>query len=58
MDATSYMILGFAVAFLVIFLHLGSFLVRYRNLARDISLLEELNKKPAKKKALANKRSK
>jgi len=51
MDNTGYMILGFGVAFSVIFLHLGSFVVRSRSLARDLALLEQLNKKTPKKSA-------
>lgn len=51
MDTNFYMILGFTVAFSVIFLHLGSFVVRSRNLARDMELLERLNKKASKKSA-------
>lgn len=50
MDSTGYMILGFAVAFSVIFLHLGSFVVRSRNLARDLDALEQFNRKASKKK--------
>ena len=58
MDSSAYMILGFAVAFSVIFLHLGSFLVRSRNLERDLSYLEQFNKISQKKKATRKKRKK
>lgn len=48
MDTTGYMILGFGVAFSVIFLHLGSFVIRSRNLTRDLEYLERSNKKTPK----------
>jgi hypothetical protein len=58
MDSTGYMILGFAVAFSVIFLHLGSFVVRSRNLARDLDTLEQFNRKASRKKGAGKKRKK
>jgi hypothetical protein len=58
MDNTGYMILGFGVAFSVIFLHLGSFVIRSRNLARDLEYLEQLNKKAPKKTSARKKRKK
>lgn len=44
-ETTNYMILGYAVIFGVLFLHLASFVVRNRNLRHDLEMLEKLNKK-------------
>lgn len=57
METTNYMILGFAVIFGVLFLHLASFVVRSRSLNRDLAMLEQLDKKPAKKKAAKKKKT-
>jgi hypothetical protein len=50
-ETTSYLILGYAVIFGVLFLHLASFAVRNRNLRADLELLEKLEKKPSKRRA-------
>ncbi|MCW5879192.1 MAG: hypothetical protein KIS80_10045 [Anaerolineales bacterium] len=49
METSNYMILGFAVVFAVMLLHLISLPLRYRNLQADLAVLEE--QKPAKKAA-------
>jgi len=46
-ETTNYMILGYVVIFGVLFFHLASFVVRSRNLHRDLDLLENLSKKPS-----------
>lgn len=38
------MIAGYAIAFVVMFLYVASLYIRYRNLDRDMSMLEEMNK--------------
>ena len=43
-DTANYMILGFAVIFGVLFLHLWSLRARWQNLRRDLELLEEIEK--------------
>lgn len=58
MDTTGYMILGFGVAFSVIFLHLASFVIRSRNLSRDLEYLEQLDKKAPKETSARRKRKK
>ncbi|MEX2143395.1 MAG: hypothetical protein WD740_02275 [Anaerolineales bacterium] len=50
MDTYGYMILGFALVFTVIAIHLASFAIRSRNLSRDLDLLEKLNRRAPKKK--------
>lgn len=47
-ETTGYMILGYAVIFGVLLLHLASLALRRRNLEQDLELLEEL--KTGKKK--------
>lgn len=42
-DTVDYMIAGFAVIFGVIGIYLVSFLVRNRNLRKDLELLEEID---------------
>jgi hypothetical protein len=44
-DTSQYMIAGYAVAFGVMLLYVVSLAVRSRNLNRDMSMLEEMNKK-------------
>ena len=44
-DTSGMMLLGFAVIFGVLGLHLASFYLRRRNLQRDLELLEELKEK-------------
>lgn len=55
-DTTSYMILGYAVIFGALFLHLASFFVRNRNLHRDLEMLEKLNKKSSGRSGKRKKR--
>jgi hypothetical protein len=38
------MIAGYAIAFAVMFLYVASLYIRYRNLDRDMSMLEEMDK--------------
>jgi len=61
-ETTNYMILGFAVAFVTIALHLFSFPLRTRNLKADLQLLDAkpktAAKKPAAKKTVARKTAK
>lgn len=49
METTNYMIFGFAVIFGVLGLHLASMYVRHRNLRRDWTLLEQLERRSAGK---------
>jgi len=42
-DTSQYMILGYAVAFIVMSLYVFSLYIRTRNLKRDLSLLEEMS---------------
>ena len=43
-DTSSYMILGYAFFFVVSAIYLASFFIRSRNLKRDMSMLEEMEK--------------
>ena len=43
-DTSSYMVAGYAVAFGVMLLYVISLVIRSRNLKRDISILEEMDK--------------
>ncbi len=47
-DTTNYMILGFAVTFVTMALHLASFPLRTRNLKADLQVLQT-TARPAKK---------
>ncbi|HKY78592.1 MAG TPA: hypothetical protein VJ182_01195 [Anaerolineales bacterium] len=58
MENSGYMILGFTVVFTAIFLHLASLALRSRNLARDLELLEKINKKSPKRKLARKKKLK
>jgi hypothetical protein len=44
-DTSQYMIAGYAVAFGVMLLYVASLFIRFRNLNRDISMLEEMDEK-------------
>lgn len=55
METTNYMILGFAVIFTVLFVHIASFSIRSRNLTRDLEILEGLQSQPVKKAKKASK---
>lgn len=56
-ETTNYMILGFAVTFVTMGLHLASFPLRTRNLKADLQVLQTAAKpaKKAAKKAAAKK---
>ena len=43
-NTDGYMIAGYAVAFIVMALYVASIYVRNRNLQRDLTLLEEMDK--------------
>jgi hypothetical protein len=43
-DTSEYMIAGYVIAFVVMGLYLASIWLRNRNLKRDLSMLEELEK--------------
>jgi hypothetical protein len=43
-DTSGYMIAGYAVAFVVMYLYILSIYVRSRNLNQDLSLLEEMDR--------------
>lgn len=46
-DTTGYMIAGYAIAFIVMALYVASLYIRNRNLQRDLTTLEEMDKAPA-----------
>jgi len=46
-NTSGYMIAGYAVAFIVMFLYVLSIYIRSRNLNQDLSLLEEMDKSSA-----------
>ncbi len=41
-DTVSYLILGLVVGFGILFAYIGSMIARYRNLQKDIQVLEQL----------------
>jgi len=43
-DTSGYMIAGYVVAFVVMGLYVASLYLRYRNLNRDMAMLEEIDK--------------
>lgn len=43
-DTSGYMIAGYLVAFMVMGLYIASLYLRYRNLNRDMAMLEEMDK--------------
>ena len=43
-DTSGYMIAGYVVAFVVMGLYVSSLYLRYRNLNRDMAMLEEMDK--------------
>ena len=43
-DTSGYMIAGYLVAFIVMGLYVASLYLRYRNLNRDLAMLEEMDK--------------
>lgn len=62
-DTSGYMIAGYVIAFIVMGLYVASLYLRYRNLNRDMAMLEEMDKpvvklessQPKKKPATATK---
>jgi hypothetical protein len=48
-ETTSYLILGLVVTFIILFLLVGSMVIRYRNLKADALLLEQLEDEPQQK---------
>lgn len=43
-DTSGYMIAGYAIAFIVMGIHVASLYIRTRNLNRDMETLEEMDK--------------
>jgi hypothetical protein len=43
-DTSSYMVAGYAIAFLIMGLYLASIYLRSRNLKQDMSMLQEMEK--------------
>lgn len=43
-DTSGYMIAGYAIAFGVMLIYVLSLIIRFRNLKRDLSMLEEMEK--------------
>lgn len=43
-DTSSYMVAGYAIAFGVMFIYVASLFIRFRNLNRDVTMLEEMDK--------------
>ena len=43
-DTSSYMIAGYAIAFGVMLIYVVSLYIRSRNLSRDLSMLEDMDK--------------
>ncbi len=43
-DTSSYMVAGYAIAFGVMLIYVASLFIRYRNLDRDMSTFEEMDK--------------
>ena len=43
-DTSSYMVAGYAISFAVMLLYVASLFIRYRNLNRDMSMFEEMDK--------------
>ena len=46
-NTDGYMIAGYAIAFIVMALYIASIYIRSRNLNRDLTLLEEMDKSSA-----------
>ena len=43
-DTSQYMLAGYAIAFGVMFIYVVSLVIRFRNLNRDMSMLEDMDK--------------
>ena len=48
-DTSSYMIVGYIIAFAVMGMYVASLVIRWRNLNQDQQLLEEMEKESKKK---------
>jgi CcmD family protein len=53
-DTSGYLIAGYAVAFIVMFVYVLSIYVRSRNLNQDLSLLEEMDKSDRQAEKMAS----
>lgn len=42
-DTSGYMIAGYAIAFAVMIIYVASLYIRFRNLNRDLSMLEDMD---------------
>jgi len=42
-DTSQYMIAGYVIAFAVMIIYVASLYIRFRNLNRDLSMLEEMD---------------
>ena len=42
-DTTGYMIAGYVIAFAIMFLYVASLFIRFRNLNRDLAMLEDMD---------------
>jgi hypothetical protein len=43
-DTSQYMVAGYAISFATMLLYVASLIIRHRNLTRDVSMLEEMDK--------------
>lgn len=43
-DTSQYMVAGYAISFAVMLIYVASLFIRFRNLNRDLSMLEEMDK--------------
>ena len=43
-DTSQYMVAGYAIAFGVMLIYVASLFIRFRNLNRDLSMLEDMDK--------------
>ena len=43
-DTSQYMVAGYVISFGVMLLYVASLFIRHRNLTRDVSMLEEMDK--------------
>jgi hypothetical protein len=42
-DTTGYMVAGYIFAFVTMFIYVASLFIRFRNLNRDLSMLEDMD---------------
>ena len=43
-DTSQYMVAGYVISFAVMLIYVASLFIRFRNLNRDLSMLEEMDK--------------